>query len=312
MKISLFEILGFSKLKKPKLQYLSMGKYFEGYYCKDDNSVNGISTDSSREILDAISRSYPSGITTTEISNQTHTSANTVYNSLKSLEAAGFIIKIKPKTSRGRPGKTDVQDDVRSYRFHIENRNFALKDDNYQFAPGYTKYTSDFLYASNQLVEKNQLDDVYSPLIKILRQAMTKITSSGDPTLKRLVPNPDKSMQCQFCGVNHDARDFIRATLLHILDQFETSSMFKDFFNEQQFISKDMNLTPMQEKSKIEEQAKEWLVNLTPEAKGITESIVERSTFLLFCPVLCSLSLCPSNKGFVHDCVCHRKKHQDR
>jgi hypothetical protein len=116
-------------------------------------------------------------------------------------------------------------------------------------------------------------------MIKILRQAMTKITSSGDPTLKRLVPNPDKSMQCQFCGVNHDARDFIRATLLHILDQFETSSIFKDFFNEQQFISKDTNLTPIQEKSKIEEQAKEWLDNLAPDARGIAESIVEKSSF---------------------------------
>ena len=60
-------------------------------------------------------------------------------------------------------------------------------------------------------------------------------------------------MQCQFCGVNHDVRDFIRATLLHILDLFETSSMFKhlfkDFFNEKQFTSKGMNVTPIQGKS---------------------------------------------------------------
>ena len=55
--------------------------------------------------------------------------------------------------------------------------------------------------------------------------------------------------------------------------------MFKDFFNEQQFISRDMNLIPIQEKSKIEEQTKEWLNNLAPEAKGIAESIVEKSSF---------------------------------
>ncbi len=108
---------------------------------------------------------------------------------------------------------------------------------------------------------------------------MMKITSSGHPILEQLVPKAGKSMQCQFCGVNHDARDFIRATLLHILDQFEISSMFKDFFNEQQFISKDTNLTPIQEKSKIEEQAKEWLDNLAPDARGIAESLVEKSSF---------------------------------
>jgi DNA-binding MarR family transcriptional regulator len=150
-----------------------MRRYFEGYYCKDDNSVNGISTDSSRQVLNVISRSYPSGITATEISNQTNTSANTVYSSLRSLEAAGFIRRTKDRTSGGRPRKTNVQDDVRSYRFHIENTNFALNEDyKYQFAPGYAKYNSDFLYAWHELVEKNQLDDVYSLLITILKQVM--------------------------------------------------------------------------------------------------------------------------------------------
>lgn len=211
-------------------------KYFEGYHCKDDSSVDGISTDSSRQILHAISSCYPKGITIAEISKQTHTSANTVYNSLKPLENAGFIIKKKYKSGRGRPGAGAANYDDRSFKFHIENRNFALnQDDKYQFAPGYTKYTSDFLYAWNVLVEKNQLDDVYSALIKILGPMMTKITSSGDPILKQLVPKADKSMQCQFCGVNHDARDFIRATLLHILDQFETSSMFMDLMRNNSF-----------------------------------------------------------------------------
>lgn len=110
---------------------------------------------------------------------------------------------------------------------------------------------------------------------------MTEITSSQDPTLKLLVLNTDKSMQCQFCGVNHDVRDFIRATLLHILDRFETSSMFKDVFkdfDEQQFNSKDMNITPMQEKSEIKEQGKERPDNLVTDGRGIAESMVEKSS----------------------------------
>ncbi len=212
MKISVFEILSFSKLKKHKLQYLSMTNYFEGYYCKDDSSVEGIKTGTSREVLRTVSRHYPLGVTVGEITDQTEIPPDTVRGSIKSLENAGFIRKTRPERGRGRPGKSD--DDDRSFKYHIENRNFALnEDEKYQFAPGYTKYTSDFLYAWDVLVEKNQLDDVYSLLIKILRPVMTKITSSMDPILKQLVPNADKSMLCQFCGVNHDARDFIRATL---------------------------------------------------------------------------------------------------
>jgi DNA-binding transcriptional ArsR family regulator len=238
IKISRHAILRFSKLKKSQLTIFPM-KYFEGYYCKDDTSVNGIKTESSRKVLHTIGSRYPSGITVKEISNQTKIPSDTVRGSLKSLEDAGFITRTRYEKSRGRPEKSD--DDDRSYRYHVENRNFALnKEGKYQFAPGYTKYTSDFLDAWSVLVEKNQLDDVYSLLIKILMRAMTKMASSSEPKLKQLIPNAEKSMQCQFCGVNHDARDFIRATLLHILDQFETSSMFMDFLKEKQFISKDI------------------------------------------------------------------------
>jgi DNA-binding transcriptional ArsR family regulator len=262
-------------------------KYFEGYYCKDDNSVNGIKTDSSRQVLHTIGSHYPSGITVKEISNQTKIPSDTVRGSLKSLEDTGFITRTRYEKSRGRPGKSD--DDDRSYRYHIENRNFALnKEGKFQFAPGYTKYTSEFLCAWNVLVEKKKLDEVYSILMKILRQAMTKIISSDDPILKKLAPNIEIStgkddrinMQCQFCKVNHDARDFIRATLLHILDQFETSSAFIDFAKDQQFISKDIaNYRAVQEKSKVEEQAKEWLDNLAPDANSIAKSILKKSPF---------------------------------
>jgi DNA-binding transcriptional ArsR family regulator len=282
MKISLFEVFSFSKLKKLHLQYLSMGKYFEGYYCKDDNSVNGIGTDSSRKVLHTISRSYPFGITIKEISNQTKTEPSTIDHALKALEAAGFITKVIGKRSRGKPAQTAVQYNPRAYRYHIENIYSALnEDDEYQFAPGYTKYTSDFLYAWKILVEKNQLDGVYSSLIRILTQVMTKITSAND-RIKKLGPKTDKNMQCQFCGINHDARDFIRATLLRILNEFERSNMFMDFISEKQFISKDIydgHHLLNQEKSKKEVQAKEWLDNLAPDAKGIAKSILEKSLF---------------------------------
>jgi predicted ArsR family transcriptional regulator len=132
-----------------------MSKYFEGYYCKDDSSVDGIRTETSRQVLRTISRHYPLGVTVDEISKQTEIPSDTVRSSLDSLEDADFIRKKRYGKHRGRPGKNDVHADVRSYRFHIENRNFALnKEDKYQFAPGYAKYTSDFLYAWNVLVEK--------------------------------------------------------------------------------------------------------------------------------------------------------------
>jgi predicted transcriptional regulator len=263
-----------------------MSKYFEGYYCKDDSSVKGIKTEYSRQVLRTISNYYPRGITARQISDKTKIRPDTVRGSLKSLEDAGFINRAKYEGSRGR--REDAQDNIRSFRFHIENRNFALNEgEKYQFAPGYTKYTSDFLYAWKVLVEKDQLDSLYPLLIRILRQVMTKITSSEDPLLKQLVPTTEISrdgekisMQCKNCGVNHDARDFIRAILLHFLDEFERSSQFMEFFSEQQFISNDSyegHHLLNKEKSKIKE-AKEWLNNLSPDAKHDAEPILKKSS----------------------------------
>ena len=55
-----------------------MSKYFEGYYCKDDSSVDGIRTETSRQVLRRISRHYPLGVTVDEISKQTEIPPDTV------------------------------------------------------------------------------------------------------------------------------------------------------------------------------------------------------------------------------------------
>jgi hypothetical protein len=55
-----------------------MSKYFEGYYCKDDNSIEGIKTPSSRKVLRTVSSHYPSGVTVAEISDQTQIPSDTV------------------------------------------------------------------------------------------------------------------------------------------------------------------------------------------------------------------------------------------
>lgn len=39
--------------------------------------------------------------------------------------------------------------------------------------------------------EKDHLNDIYSTFIQILRQVMAKMTSSHDPKLRQLVPNPE-------------------------------------------------------------------------------------------------------------------------
>ena len=124
-----------------------MPKYFEGYYCKDGNSVEGIKTENSRKVLQAISYAYPDGITAEEISQRINIPYDTVSASLTTLGSSGFIIREKNKLPGGRPKTHDKHIDSRAFKYYIENRNFALiEEEAHQYSPGYTKYTSDFLW----------------------------------------------------------------------------------------------------------------------------------------------------------------------
>lgn len=165
-------------------------KYFEGYYCKDDYGVECISTKPSRKVLQAITNSYPLEITQQRISELTGISYNTITGVLETLVNSGFITKEKiEKRSRGRPAASSEEIQRRGYEYYIENRNFALnRNEAYQLAPGYTKYKPDFLYAWDTLVEKDQQNEIFPLLVNLLRQVVSKIKASNDPSQQKLTP----------------------------------------------------------------------------------------------------------------------------
>lgn len=82
-------------------------------------------------------------------------------------------------------------------------------------------------------------------------------------------------MSCRYCGVNHESRDFLRATLLRILDQFETSSQFKEFMSEQNLSSPGLNnLKP--DKPNIRKREQEALSTII-EKSGIKSELIGTS-----------------------------------
>lgn len=273
-----------------KVPCLFVPKYFEGYYCKDGNSVEGIKTENSRKVLQTISYAYPDGITAEEISQRINIPYDTVSASLTTLGSSGFIIREKHKLPGGRPKTYSKHIDSRAFKYYIENRNFALiEEEADQYAPGYTKYTSDFLYAWNALVEKHQQNEIYRLLINLLNGVMTKMIASNDPLLGFVIPMSERhrdgetSMLCKFCGINHEARDFIRAILLHLLDRLESTGPFIDFLQKNHFILKDsygynhlFEQAMNQQEPKKKQQAKEWLDNLEPDAKDTAELILKK------------------------------------
>lgn len=256
-----------------------MSKYFEGYYCKDDDSINGIKNKNEREVLRAIDSSYPWGITREEISKLTSISQDTVYNSLKTLGRIGYLKKEEKMSnlSKGSHGQRDA------FTYYTENQSYAVNNAqgfSYQFAPGSTRYSNDFVESWPQLVEKDLQDNVYALLLNLVRRVFTIIEGSNDKVIKSIAPKRESTkngqtskMHCRYCGINHEARDFIRAILLHLIDQFEISQGLIEFLNSQKLITPEA-YEQCQKVSKIQEEEEEvlqWFKELGREKRRVME-----------------------------------------
>ena len=58
-------------------------------------------------------------------------------------------------------------------------------------------------------------------------------------TLKRWVPEKTIEFCCSQCGLNHEARDFIRAMLTHAIDKLDRHDRFINFLKDNQFLTSE-------------------------------------------------------------------------
>jgi hypothetical protein len=94
------------------------------------------------------------------------------------------------------------------------------------------------------------MEEIHSLLVKLLDSIFSKIDSlSFDRKIKDLGPRLEsrrrggesKDMICNYCGINHEARDFIRAILLHLIDGLETNDEYIKFLQDNKFLKEGYN-----------------------------------------------------------------------
>jgi hypothetical protein len=251
-----------------------LSKYIEGYYCKDQDSINSIKSKDTRALLKVLSESFPLGQTEADLKQNEdiqYIPKGTVEGSLTTLRQSGFLLRDERNKERSK--KTQRL----AYNHFIENMNSVSNEYfgyRFEFAPGYVKYTPNFLQVWNTLVEKKDEDEIYPLLVKVLRKAFTKIEGSNNPLLRELKPKTEsqdgKEMHCTSCGTNHEARDFIRAVLLRLIDQLEINEGFFDFMNEKHFFDKEnTNPRDIYMKSKQEAAITQAQRQLTQSSNGL-------------------------------------------
>jgi hypothetical protein len=201
--------------------------YIKGYYLKDDKQLKCISSAETRKVLKKFKKSHPEKLTEKDLYSVV--TEGTATKALSSLKDGGFIVeggKMPIKKSR-KPAMT----------FHFEDLNFVSNENQgseIPYAPGYVYYDENFLQAYKLLIEKDEDQELYRLFNRRIGNIFKKVFLSEDPLVRQMAPRIDNF--CPGCGFNHEARDFIRALMLHLMDEFERDPQFLAFLKEKNLV----------------------------------------------------------------------------
>jgi Zn-finger in ubiquitin-hydrolases and other protein len=122
--------------------------------------------------------------------------------------------------------------------------------------PGNVVYSNEFIEVWHKIVGKEEEDELCTALLNFLDKTLRRINelSKDDDKIRRIVPSapPSPSLSsaglkqidknyccCSLCGLNHEARDFMRAMLLYLLDQLEENSRFIKLLKNNRFLTQE-------------------------------------------------------------------------
>jgi hypothetical protein len=229
-----------------------MKQYIDGYYCRDDLHLQIINKDTNRKILEALRLAYPSGLTVEELAQSTGLPIKTIYAQKAELYREYYVDHLDdlnpPK--RGRPSQTKNGELARR-RVRIVIEDAKGIHDIYEgkkptpLPAGNVTYSEGFIEALQEIIEKNEKDELCLYILQFIKKLFNRIYYLDKSNIKNCnkIKNwiPEKSMDfcCIKCGLNHEVRDFVRATLLHLIDYLEDSDDFIDFLKDNKFITID-------------------------------------------------------------------------
>ena len=75
-------------------------------------------------------------------------------------------------------------------------------------------YSDGFVDVWDKLVEKDEKDELCIVLLVFLKKMFTRVHDHSDQKVRKWAPERNIQHCCTQCGLNHEARDFIRAILL--------------------------------------------------------------------------------------------------
>jgi hypothetical protein len=107
---------------------------------------------------------------------------------------------------------------------------------NYPLAPGNSEHSDEFIAAWHKLVSKEEVEEICTHLLIFIEKNLRINSEHKNEKIKNWAATNKFEFCCTQCGINHEARDFVRAVLLHLIDHFEKNSKLIDLMKSNQFI----------------------------------------------------------------------------
>jgi hypothetical protein len=251
-------------------------RYIAGYYFQSEKVLKTLHNPSNRHILDRLREAYPSGLTAAELNEKTCIPVKSVYKSLEELKDKEFIYDIN---YRGKPGRGKSKENVARYVINdINSLSRPASSSIYLLAPGYFEFTEDF-ESVFKLIDSQEKQEINRMLLRYVE----KITRRAQDHDFKYTSTKKKEHCCPNCEINHEFRDFVRALLLHLINQFESSNDFIEFLHTNEFLTQEgylryLNVSTKLDKENADMDAKiseEWIGQLHSNGKAMANFVLK-------------------------------------
>ena len=233
-----------------------MKNYISGFYCRDDLHLQIMNKDSNRRILEALREAYPDGLTVEELAKKTRLPIKTIYAQKAELYREYYINHLveqeeEYKHLRGRPSAASrSSEEARRKRVRIVIEDASGYHDPYEgkkptpLPPGNVKFSDGFTKAWDSIVGNEQEEILCNELLRFIQRVFDRLDeltseSKNGKIVKNWMPDRTVELLCTQCGLNHEARDFIRAVLLHLIDKLEKNDKFIDYLKYSQLLTRE-------------------------------------------------------------------------
>jgi hypothetical protein len=230
-------------------------RYIAGRYIPSFEKLSVLDKERYWRILEELIKAHPKGLTARDIEESTKIS--TAHENLKELKRENYIKELPTK----RKG-TGVK---RSSEYIIEESSGIVNSIfGFELSPGNVEFSNDFKNAWEVLVPKEDEIKLLHKLMHFIQEIVQLTKQSNRQEVKNIAPKFNKeNNRCKNCGVNHEARDFIRAVLIYLLDRLEVQREFVEFQKNEQLLTETAFKKIIELSAHLEQQDKRRVVAKT-------------------------------------------------